>query len=136
MGFALPGPGPFFLYAHTHTPLLLLLIGPFIHCQNDANQRIPQKVLTNVELKRWTSVCSVSPCPTAPFDSAVRRLFPTATNARATLSAHHALWRGGRLRHNRRWGGQWGRGRWRGCPWGCDRWRGGQLGRGWWRGCQ
>jgi hypothetical protein len=30
MGFALPGPGPFFLYAHTHTPLLLLFIGPFI----------------------------------------------------------------------------------------------------------
>ena len=24
MGFALPGPGPFFLYAHTHTLLLLL----------------------------------------------------------------------------------------------------------------
>jgi hypothetical protein len=24
MGFALPGPGPFFLYAHAHTPLLLL----------------------------------------------------------------------------------------------------------------
>jgi hypothetical protein len=55
---------------------------------------------------------------------------------RYTLSAHHAQWRGGLLRHNKRWGGQWGRGMWWGCRWGCDRYLGGQWGRGKWQGGQ